>query len=261
VVLSDVQIDDRGLMQQSGLEELLKKLNVTLGDKRVLSLPQRTRPPLSDAPLQVVVTASPRSSNRIAQEYGSAEGEPAIFRFKDVRTVQSMTEGRDSKFSVDVIFNAAGIWDGIRWGVWEESNLRSGADASLRALLNPDRRAELLEKVKPFLPVAVAVTETVQSAKGAPEETPRLAVFGSANWAYNDEIGEESQNLNFELFRTTLSWLRGSADIGRVAEPKSRKMFYIERPGGYNRLLFLPMALMLVALVGLGGGMWVVRRR
>jgi hypothetical protein len=67
-----------------------------------------------------------------------------------------------------------------------------------------------------------------------------------------------------DLFRSCVSWLRGSPDIGKgnPDEQKRRKEYQLNvAPDNINRLKYLPLLLMILAVIALGTGVWVVRRR
>ena len=94
-----------------------------------------------------------------------------------------------------------------------------------------------------------------------PATKPRLAVFGSASWVGNARVDEQrAAEPNFDLFVSTLDWLRERpTNIG--VEPRTFKNYSMDRSVNPARLLFLPPLLALVAILGLGAGVWVVRRR
>jgi hypothetical protein len=93
-------------------------------------------------------------------------------------------------------------------------------------------------------------------------QAPRLAVFGSATMACNRQTSENRGNpLEWEIIANTLDWLREKPNnIG--IEPKTRNVFTLDTTNiNLNRMVFLPAALMILAILGLGTGVWVVRRQ
>src|SRR5262249_26337299 len=117
------------------------------------------------------------------------------------------------------------------------------------------------------IPLAVAVTEPRASDRMDPhafmrEQEPRLIVFGDATWVTNQFMVEGGGFGHYELFASTLSWVRERPDIGKTASPKERAVFVL---GGtsdsVSRLYYVPLLFLIVAIVSLGGGIWLVRRR
>ena len=54
----------------------------------------------------------------------------------------------------------------------------------------------------------------------------------------------------------------GRPDVGELVKPKERPRYELSlKPENENRVLVLPGVLMLLVIIGLGGGVWVVRRR
>jgi hypothetical protein len=93
------------------------------------------------------------------------------------------------------------------------------------------------------------------------KQEPRLVVFGDASWVSNKEISRGGSG-NFELLRSLLSWLRERPDVGKMADPKERNFFTLQAsPEAITRIQWLPGILICIGLLGLGGGIWVVRRR
>jgi len=94
-----------------------------------------------------------------------------------------------------------------------------------------------------------------------PELKPRLVVFGSAAFATNQYMAESSPLPNYDLLASTLAWLRERpSNIG--LEPKKRNLFVLNVPDEQaQRMRYLPAMTLLVGIVGLGTGVWLVRRR
>ena len=76
------------------------------------------------------------------------------------------------------------------------------------------------------------------------------------------EPADATADLRYDLFSSCLSWLREQSDIGKFVPVKESPHYILRIPeSDHNRLRFLPLGLMLLAVVGLGIGVWVVRRR
>jgi hypothetical protein len=93
------------------------------------------------------------------------------------------------------------------------------------------------------------------------ERKPRLAVFGCASFASNRFMTESSGGPQYVLFSSTLAWLRERpANIG--LEPKKRNIFVLNASDeSVRRMRYLPAAILLIGVAGLGTGVWLVRRR
>jgi hypothetical protein len=255
IVLFDVTTDAEGNMVHTGLEDLLQKeFGVQVGDDRVVCLGSR-RDPL-DVPV-------------------GATDHPIVNRFEegrlllhDVRTVRPAD--RNPAGPPPAAQAAAILAADPQFGIWKETNLNVDVAAEIKSLLKPDRRSDLVKKLSQEpLPVAVAVSEQ-GGPSGDPndphafmhrQQQPRMVVFGDATWVSNRRMGEGGY---FELFTSSLAWLRDRPDVASVAENKERKAYTIQPkdPGQFwGQVFWIPMALLTVGIVGLGTGVWVVRRR
>src|SRR5262249_2805912 len=113
------------------------------------------------------------------------------------------------------------------------------------------------------LPVAVAVTEK-QFVPGSTKETgkPRLVVFGDAEMISNAELSDRSGALAYDWTTSALDWL--SANKTGLVGPRTKEATsYSLNPQKVNveRLAYLPGWLMMLGILGLGAGVWVVRKR
>jgi len=89
-----------------------------------------------------------------------------------------------------------------------------------------------------------------------------MVVFGDASWASNKSINTNYFADNCSLFITSISWLRDRADLGAKPKGQERKDYKFNvAEDAVTRLKFLPLAMMLLSVIGLGGAIWIVRRR
>src|SRR5262249_37726438 len=135
----------------------------------------------------------------------------------------------------------------------------------------PDNLKELSKRVVFTLPVAVAVSEggvpRIPGHEGLEnQETPRMVVFGDASWASNRYVN--SRKAHADLFLSCLAWLRKKPDVGPppAEKGKRRKVFTLNeviKPGTDEafRLRWLPLVFVCLSIVGLGGAVWITRRR
>ena len=92
-------------------------------------------------------------------------------------------------------------------------------------------------------------------------------MFGNALFV-SDEVGKqgspESAPITFDLIGVTIDWLRGRPSAADAAiEAKQYAEYQFPQPTTVDstRLEYLPLGLAFLTVVGLGAGVWVVRRR
>jgi hypothetical protein len=133
-------------------------------------------------------------------------------------------------------------------------------------LKNPQEQQEKLSQDPSS--VVVAVGESKQPAANDPhafmrqtETSPRAVVFGSATFASNRYMIESSGQPNYDLFSSALAWLRERpGNIG--LEPKKRNIFVLNVGDDViSRMRWLPVTFMIITIIGLGTGVWLIRRR
>src|SRR5262249_39462730 len=98
---------------------------------------------------------------------------------------------------------------------------------------------------------------------GLMKETPRMVVFGTAGWLTDDMLVGARGGQYVDLFTSCVSWLREKSTTGSTYIEGKRRSDYdlgLQKPDA-GRLLYLPPGLLLMGVVGLGTGVWVVRRR
>jgi hypothetical protein len=255
IALFDVVTDTKGAMVHTGLEALLKtEFNVQVDDDRIVAARSRN-------PLQVPVLGNAASDNPVAVSF-----QRTAIPMYEVRTVEPAERNgpAPTDYRADIILAAA---PGAM--IWKETNLKTDVVKQVDSLRTPDRLGELLEKIsRQPLPVAVAVSEMGAPSNPADphafmnrKQQPQLLVYGDATWATNGFMGEGGL---FDLFTASVSWLRDRPDVSSVTDTKERKAFILrpEDPSAFlTRVVFLPLGLLAVGIVGLGGGVWWVRRR
>lgn len=253
IVLLDVNVQN-GKMVPTGLENFLAEFNVVVGNNEILTLNR-------DNPLQVRVTPNPnlRTSNNLASVF-----EGLAIPMYAVRTVQPRTTGPAGGGG----FQAESLLQVVD-RAWAEDNLNIDPPQYVKDLIQ-NRQQELITKLSTREPlsVAVAVTES-----GAPTDTtdphrfmrpptdqkPRLMVFGDATFISNYVVSQSS-TISSDLMTSALAWLRERPEAIGIS-PKNRALYGLSPNTDVSRMIWLPFVLMSCALVGLGLGVWVVRRR
>lgn len=146
--------------------------------------------------------------------------------------------------------------------IWAEQDLQvSGSQVSKLIVQDPKERARLSRQP---LPMTVAVTSGTPPIPGGPrpEAKPKLIVFGDATFVTNEILGSQAAVIYFDLFASSLEWLRERpANIG--VEPRVYHTFEMNPDAvqRYDRLLWMPLAVAVLAIAGLGTGVWLVRRQ
>jgi hypothetical protein len=260
-LLFDVIAQQDGTMLQTGLESFVGGYDVAVGNDRIL----RADPDVQD-PSDVIVFANPRSSNTIARAFTTESGRMMAFVFNDVRPVRPAAPpeaGAPNPYTAQELF----ITFPVNQYLWIEPDLRTSPEV-LAAALRKSREQVTKKILRSPVSVAVAVSEGAGAAPQIPghdfmrESQPRMLVFGDSTWVANRDMEGKDGQSNRELFVSCVNWLRGRPDIGtQPVEAKTRAEFRLPEHTGYARLLFLPVALILLTVVCMGMGVWVVRRR
>jgi hypothetical protein len=248
-------------MVQTGLEPLLAEYNVRVSNGRVLTLDPR----LARTFIQVV--ANPRSRNPVAEAFAPTQESEIVFLFDSPRVVEPLpTQGGPAPaYAVDPLML---VVDGV---AWDEQDVGKDPAALVAEYRKPDNIVRWQREKRPRKNLSVAVTvaeggglpdvpghEGINTGKGQ----PRMVVFGDAGWVSNDALNQRESQLNYDLFVSCLSWLRERPNIGKVAEDKERKEYSLTVPNAaIARIEWLPLGLLLLTVVGVGCGVWVVRRR
>ena len=111
-------------------------------------------------------------------------------------------------------------------------------------------------------PIAVTVAEVPPAGPHAAlEPIPRMVIFGDASWLSNAFWSDQGMAQVYGMiFGQILGWLRERPIILNI--PNLRSDTFMLPPNlSFGRAVFLPGALMMVGIIGLGAGVWVVRRR
>ena len=150
--------------------------------------------------------------------------------------------------------------------VWLESDLRADPVQIYSDMIKSPDEARKKATAEP-ISVAVTVSEPAPMDPADPHaslrsgsQKPRLVVFGDASFASNVFVSDRSASMGFDLFASSLDWLRdrpGSIGI----EPKKRNFYVISPAASLFKMIVLPGLIAAIAIVGLGTGVWVVRRR
>jgi len=244
-------------IEATGLERLLEEYGVQLGEERVQTA-------LGEDPLRVEVLIDPQSDNPLNRAFNDLPN-VTWFPLLNVRTVRTLREPPPgAMLTSEVLLLAA------RAGIWAEKDLSRDPTATARAIQTDASMRKLLSREP--LPVGVAVSQRLAAEPKNPpalpaeesKQRPVMLVVGSSSWVSDEHLRGPAGDLRFDLFSSALSWLREQSDLGKLVDDKATPEYELRAspPEGYIwRLYVLPGILMMLAVVGLGLGVWVVRRR
>lgn len=258
VVLLDVIVGRDGAMTQTGLEKWLENFNVEVGNNRILTA---VPDPFGRVyPTRVSVETNERlTNNAIATGFQGQR-----FIMLEARTVRPRAAADPAMKQPG--YRAEELLLTIFRRTWAEPNLQVAPSELVGDLIK--RRPEELDKLgKGRLPVSLAVSEAgglpdipEHAGMVSPDAKPRMVVFGDATLASNYVMAETSGMIYYDLFASSLAWLRERPqNIG--IEAKKRDTYTMDQATNVTRLITLPLILMLAGAIGLGAGVWVVRRR
>jgi hypothetical protein len=255
VVLLDVVVNPDKTMLRTGLETMLSEYGVEVGNDRVMS-------PVLNSPTRIIALADPQPTSRNSLAAALSEFQVGMTDVRTIRPRSTEMPADRGNFQTDTLLLA---FEPRR--VWAETNLSDPnelLDEYRRGVRQPPQPARALV-------IGVTVSEPTGGMKpGDPhamlrggDSKPRLVVVGNAGFASDQNEPRAPQGVNpesYSLVSGSLAWLREKpTNIG--IEGKSRDKFKLPETSNVDRLIFVPMLLMLASIVGLGLGVWVVRRR
>jgi hypothetical protein len=258
IVLFDVHVR-KGEMVRTGLEKWLESYNVEVGSGRILSA---VPDPVGRVyPIRIVTTPNDRlaASNDIAKTFAGER-----LAMLDVRPIRPLKA--DAPAPQQHPFRAEELIQTVYRRTWVETNLRVAPNERVGDLIN-NRPDELDRLGAGPISVAVAVSDSgslpndsFHRGVAPPAGKPRMVVFGDATLACNAIMTESSGMIYYDLFASCIAWL-GERPQNIGIEAKKRDLYTMDEKANISRLIFLPVILLLAGVVGLGTGVWVVRRR
>jgi hypothetical protein len=219
----------------TGLDRLLGDFGVDVGKSFIL------RSSLGEEALQIAASPPENSSQPVAR---ALEGKTVRFHLPRPVRRRPASGGR----RVDVLLEAR-----RDEGVWVEDDLTVLRNLAhyLLGLGQSQRKRKLARE---NVPVAIAVSDIK-------DDTPRMVVVGSAVFVSNIELA--SNENAYPFFENSLEWLLGRGERLGIPPLKSGRYTVdvdLIKPR-LARMRWLPIWVIGVSILGLGVGMWVVRRR
>jgi hypothetical protein len=234
IILLDLFPNEQRQLAHTGLEDFLKKFNVQVGDDFVLRF---TKVRTDDA-RSVEAEAPAKSRNILASELKEKK-----FPFFMARTVSPLST--PGEYQAEVLLEVP-----AEDKVWAETDVRK-APIPFAYIQELQAQGKLKEKLSETpLPVAVTVASKSQ---------PRMVVVGNAEFASNREIIKRHYPY-YTLIASSLEWLTERPVVGG-GNPKKSNTYALEPGVSSARMILLPGWLMVLGVIGLGTGIWIIRRR
>jgi hypothetical protein len=261
VLFDVVQRGGTGPLVNTGLEALVGEYGVRVGNDRVIN------PSIKQQPLQLTAYTVSPSKNPIAQAFNNETEGRRRFLFYSARTVTPANA--NPRAATPPSAETLMIADSTLLYLID-TDLKATPRGLVQELEELDQRDPQQARSKlttqPSLAVTVAEGKTPAPVPNhdflAKEGQPRMIVFGDATWISN-RLEQQVAPSHFNLFASCLSWLAERSDIGTRVPPTQHDLYRLNPPPGSSgwRMVLLPGALLVLGVLGLGIGVWVVRRR
>ncbi|MSR31839.1 MAG: hypothetical protein EXR99_10080 [Gemmataceae bacterium] len=266
LLLLDVEVEQAGAKRQMtpmpNLKGLLREFQVEVGDEEIFT-------PLNERkPSTMTVITDRKSANSIAKAFH--RGGATLFLFDRIRAVRALAANLNGPatggFKVEEILQTD-----PRLPVWLEADLGANPQAIIAEMIKDEKKVEQkLYKGPAGLGVAVSERGGPDPLSRIPghegmaggEDRPRLVVIGDATWVANESINGRYGESHMSLFASCLSWLRDRPDLGEKPKGQERKEYRFNvGEETVTKLKILPLGLMVLSVIGLGIGVWIIRRR
>ncbi len=239
-------------MPPTGFEELLAQYGLEVTNERlVTALPTAGQLRIGEVALGTVAEGA--AQHPIASAFRRDR-----FEFYGYRLIRPPAEARpDGPYRTQTL-----IATDRRLPYWTETDPFANPVQTYQQMAKDPAEEERRLAKKP-LPLMTVVAETTRGMPGAPPapEKPKLAVFGDADFVSNVST-QDVDSVSFDLFLSTLEWLRDRpTNIG--IEPRMAQTFELTPDATLKetQLKFLPLLVSIIGVLGLGLGVWLVRRQ
>lgn len=243
--------NDKGVAK-TGLEGLLAEFNVRLGDKFIYSIPTEQAP---DYRMSLVAFTQNTADNPINQTLGTAGRR---FRFPYPREAAPVQGGNPQYKADPLLITLPGRY------TWLEDDLMTNPEQTIREVIETEAVAVRKQFSRNPRSVAVVVSEGSGSPHGGPGGAGRLLVIGNSV-IFSDRVASASRGtpITFDMIGVGIDWLRDRPPLATTVENKAYKEYQPPEPAAVDttRLLYLPLGLGMLLVVGLGAGVWVIRRK
>jgi hypothetical protein len=237
LVLFDLVLtNDVKSMKFSGMEEFVKKYGIESTNEFALRVVER------GDPYTIVATGAPKSENTLAKQL-----QRSGVQIRTVRVIRPAVAAGRLK-AAPVMVSIPKFTPAVA-----EKDVSVVKDP-IRFLVELQDQGVLLERMSTPLPVVVGVSE---------DDKGRMVVFGDTEFVGNVGLAQDRSGENYSLFVSALEWLadRDATFVG--PRPKETGSYALPKTvaAEYTRIYMTPMWLMLLTIIGVGTGIWLVRRR
>ncbi len=235
-----------GKIIDTGVAGLVKKYGVQVQDDFLLQYNERLLKAQAQrriSPLWVTfATGAQNSSNKVARQFNGPLLEMVLAR--------PILPASTGNFKAEALLE---VRSPPNEKVWKDND--PAAFRNWRTYLGRLLEKDQLEarRVHEPVPVAVAVTDL--------QARPRLVVVGDSHNTANVYLSGAPNYYDF--IRSSMEWLveRPAPAIGIAPKDRSQVLVRREDVKSAERMIWLPLGLMMLLVVGTGMGVWVVRRR
>jgi len=238
VVLSGTPIRPAGPLPKTGLDDVLKEFNIQLDDRYLYGERTDTLPPEgSDV---IVYPQAVQAGNPVAKSFSQF-----ALSLMGCRVVNPLKD-RPAIKVLPVLVTAPGRY------TWLEET--PPADPEQR-WLDIRKSAQLIRDLRVTegpRPIALFASEG---------ETSRAAVFGQGYFIADVVARGSGTPKSFELLGGTIDWLRDRPTVAPGSGGKAYVDYRINPTMDPVRLYWLPLGFTVCAVLGIGAGVWAVRRR
>jgi hypothetical protein len=250
---------ETGLPGNTGLEGLLARFDIQPAPDYFLGLYPRSgsysgSTSIFGMPSQPFMRASGRLTSLLEQH--------ELYVFNKVREIRAgeLTEGRPGAIQWAPLLINFGYNGGF---VWREKNF----DINISKVVEQIQESEEMQKAKELSrggrPIAMLGSEGgAPTAEGTPGMKPRFAIFGTSDFLSDSTLqrGRSERTKSLELTAGIVDWLRERPTNIGIA-PKEYRIYEMSPNASFTNLVWIPMAAVIFAVVGIGLGVWLARRR
>jgi hypothetical protein len=231
---------------KTGLEGLLAEFDVRLGNQFVYSDPL-TVPQAPDYRVAIVLFARAAEQNPIVQAVGKQIQAISFLLPREVDT----TTAHPQYQATPLLLTLPGR------ETWVEDERIRNPEQTINDLLT---NAAIRQRKR--------YTDTPRRVAAVVSEggSGRVVVFGNA-YPFTDEYASRRSRggtpPTFDLMAVSIDWLRDLPPVPTGIESKQYTQYQFPEPAAVDatRLLYLPLGLAMLGVVGLGAGVWVIRRK
>jgi hypothetical protein len=256
VILAGATAGPDGKVAPTGLEGLLGDLGVSLGNQFVFGIPNE----MSPDPRAVLAGFNPSESAARNPVIAAMSQSTGIFRLPTPREVIAADK---PELEVQYLIATLGI-------TWVEDAYPANIQDALRSVRSNPTVARQKLLTDDNRPLGVVVSQ--RPSRGAPADSPegkaqpRAVVIGNGTLVSDGAAPERraSDPFTFALVGVSIDWLRSRpafAATGVAAKKYREYQFPHPEKVSSTRLEYLPLGLTFLVVIGLGAGVWAVRRK